>query len=187
MFGIRIDEDTSLQLLEEQHADELFALIDKNRAYLREWLPWLDQNTTVDHTRGFIRSGLQQFAARNGFHCGIYSSGALVGVIGLHYIDWANRKSSVGYWIAEAFQGRGLVTRGSAALLDYLFNELGLNSVEIACATGNTKSCAIPERLGFMKEGILRQREWLYDHFVDHFVYNILASEWHERTSRGAR
>jgi ribosomal-protein-serine acetyltransferase len=57
--------------------------------------------------------------------------------------------------------------------------------VEIGCAPGNRKSCAIPERLGFTREGVLRQREWLYDHFVDHVVYGILAEEW--RARRGPR
>lgn len=184
MFEIRIDDDTSLSLLEDQHAEELFALIDQNRAHLRKWLPWLDQNTKVEHTRSFIRSVLQQFAARNGFSCGIRFHGALVGVIGLHYIDWVNRKSSIGYWIAEPFQGRGLVSKACSALLDYLFDELKLNCVEIACAVENTRSRAIPERLGFTKEGILRQREWLYDHFVDHSVYSMLASQWRGRASR---
>src|SRR3712207_8983550 len=55
------------------------------------------------------------------------------------------------------------------------FLELGLNRVSIACATENKKSCAIPERLGFRREGVQRQAEWLYDHFVDH----VIRSEEH--------
>jgi ribosomal-protein-serine acetyltransferase len=63
-------------------------------------------------------------------------------------------------------------------LVDYAFNELGLNRLEIRCATENTKSRAIPQRLGFKQEGTIRQAEWLYDHYVDLVVYGILASEW---------
>jgi ribosomal-protein-serine acetyltransferase len=68
-----------------------------------------------------------------------------------------------------------------------VFKELGLNCVELACAVGNARSCAIPERLGFTREGVLRQREWLYDHFVDHVSYSMLAAEWSRRraASRG--
>src|SRR3712207_9583243 len=58
------------------------------------------------------------------------------------------------------------------------FLELGLNRVGIACAVENEKSCAIPERLGFRNEGVQRQAEWLYDRFVDHVGYAVLASEW---------
>ena len=101
---------------------------------------------------------------------------------GLHRIDWANRRTGVGYWIAETHQGQGIVTRACAALVDSAFGELGLNHVEIACASGNSRSCAIPERLGFVREAVVRQREWLYDHFVDRVVYGMLASEWAVRT-----
>lgn len=180
-FPLAAGDDVELDLLAESQAEELFALVDGNRAYLRQWLPWLDQNTEVEHTRGFIRATREQHAQRNGFACGIRLRGTLAGVVGVHGIDWPNRKTSVGYWIAQDHQGRGIVTRACRALLPCLFDELGLNRVEIGCAKGNTKSAAIPERLGFVREGLLRQPEWLYDHFVDHVVYGLLASEWRQR------
>jgi ribosomal-protein-serine acetyltransferase len=184
MFSLTVDTDTRLELLEEQQADELFAAVERNRAHLRQWLPWLDQNTSPEHTRIFIQTNLQQFAARNGFACAIRHRGAIAGVIGLHAIDWPNRKTSLGYWLDEAQQGKGLVTRACSTLLDHVFGELGLNNLEIGCAVGNERSCAIPERLGFKREAVLRQREWLYDHFVDHVVYSMLASEWREKRSQ---
>ena len=181
MFEKRIDDEAALALLEEQHAPALLALIDANRAYLRRWLPWLDRNTTVDHTAAFIRASLAQFAARDGLACAILLRGAIAGVVGMHRIDWPNRRTSLGYWVAADRQGHGLVTRAAAALVDYAFGELALNHVEIACAPGNRQSRAVPERLGFTLEGTLRQREWLYDHFVDHAVYGITAAEWAEQ------
>jgi ribosomal-protein-serine acetyltransferase len=73
------------------------------------------------------------------------------------------------------------MTKACRFLVDYAFAELKLNRVEIRCATGNHKSRAIPERLGFKLEGTVRQAEWLYDHFVDHALYGMLASEWSQR------
>jgi len=64
------------------------------------------------------------------------------------------------------------------SLVEYAFDEWHLNRVEIRCAVGNTKSRAIPERLGFKSEGILREAEWLYDHYVDHIIYGMLARDW---------
>jgi len=181
VFERRIDEEVSLALLEEQHAGELFGLVDANRAYLRQWLPWLDSNTRPEHTVAFVQATLRQFAARDGVACGVRFRGALAGVAGLHRIDWPNRRTSIGYWIAESYEGHGIVTRAARGLLGYAFDELGLNHVEIDCAVGNIRSCAIAERLGFVREGVLRQREWLYDRFVDHVVYGMLASEWSTR------
>lgn len=184
MFGVSVDADTRLELLEEHHAEELFALVERNRPHLRRWLPWLDHNTRVEHTRVFIRACLQHFAARNGFTCGLRHRGVIAGVLGLHQIDWINRRTSLGYWLDEAQQGRGLVTRACAAVCDHVFGELELNLLEIGCAVGNQRSCAIPERLGFTREAVLRQREWLYDHYVDHVIYSMLAADWRSRPGR---
>ncbi len=75
-------------------------------------------------------------------------------------------------------EGKGIVTQACQAIIDYIFDDLKLNRVEIRCATQNVRSRAIPERLGFKTEGILRQSEWLYNHFVNHIVYGLLVSEW---------
>jgi ribosomal-protein-serine acetyltransferase len=56
-----------------------------------------------------------------------------------------------------------------------------LNKVEIHCAVDNKRSRAIPERLGFTQEGIIRANQWLYDHYVDDVIYGMLASEWSEQ------
>ena len=60
--------------------------------------------------------------------------------------------------------------------------EYDVQKVEIWVAEGNGKSRAIAERLGFVQEGIIRNAEWLYDHYVNHVVYGVLRSEWLMRT-----
>jgi ribosomal-protein-serine acetyltransferase len=187
MFSIPIDAFAALELLQEEHAPDVFALVERNRTHLRQWLPWLDQNTSVEHTASFIRGALRRFADHNGMTCGIRSGATLVGVIGLHLIDWPNRKTSIGYWVGQEHQGKGLVTSACAVLLDHCFGDLALNRVEIQCAVANRRSCAIPERLGFTREGVLRQGEWLYDHFVDLASYALVASEWRGSAAFRAR
>ncbi len=178
MFSHKLTEDTELRLLEERHAEELADLIDRNREHLRRWLPWVDTSRTVEDLKNFIRGALEQFAHNMGFTAGIWHEGRLAGVISYNSIDWENRSVEVGYWLGEEYQGKGLVTAACRALVEHAFGELGLNRVVISCATENEKSCAIPERLGFRREGIERQAEWLYDRFVDHVTYSALASEW---------
>jgi ribosomal-protein-serine acetyltransferase len=178
MFSYKINDTSELRILEIHHAEELFQLTVMNRLHLREWLPWLDNIKSVEDTKAFIQSSLQQFANHNGWNCGIWYHGRLAGVIGLHYMDWANRKASIGYWLGEAFEGKGLVTRATKALVHHLLTEMKLNRVEIRCAVGNDKSCAIPKRLGFKKEGVTQQAEWLYTHYVDHVIYGMVADDW---------
>jgi ribosomal-protein-serine acetyltransferase len=170
MFRHVIDSDTQLRLLEKRHAEELFALTDSCRPYLRKWLPFVDDTKTMDDTRKFIESGLRQLAENNGFHVGIWHRGKIAGCLGYHAINWPNRKTSIGYWLGEEYQGRGIMTAACKALVDHALKELKLNRVEIGCAVENRASRAIPKRLGFKEEGTLRDSEWLYDHFVDHVV-----------------
>lgn len=178
MFYYRVREDIHLKLLELRDAQDMFTLTDDNRTYLREWLPWVDGTATLNDTTAFIQSTLHQFASNRGFQAGILYNQQLVGALGLHDINWGNRSSSVGYWLAESFQGNGIMTEACKAVVNLAFREYGLNRVEIRAAVANHKSRAIPERLGFHQEGICRQAEWLYDHYVDHVIYAILANEW---------
>lgn len=167
-------------VLTEDYAEQLFALTDTNRTYLKQWLPWVDETQRIEDSRLFIENALYQYKERVGMTCGIFYRDTLAGIIGFHTIDWANRKVEIGYWLGEAFQGKGLMTKACRAIINYAFLDLGLNKVEIRCATGNSHSNAVPKRLGFTQEGIVRQGEWLYDHFVDLILYGMLASEWEQ-------
>ncbi|HEX4592788.1 MAG TPA: GNAT family protein [Bryobacteraceae bacterium] len=178
MFRKTIRDGVYLKLLEERHAPEVFAVVDRERAYLREWLPWVDMTTEDDHTLNFIRTSLEQFASNDGFSAGIWSGDEFIGGIGTHKIDWLYRKVEVGYWIAQKFQGRGIVTDACRAVIDYAMDDLKLNRVEIHCAAGNGKSCAIPKRLGFQWEGLLREAQLLNGEYQDIHVYAVLAREW---------
>ena len=178
MFSHWINERLQLRSLQLTDANELFALTDANRSYLRQWLPWLDKTQTSADTRTFIRNTLEQFADTGGIVAAICYDEQIVGVIGYNQIDWANRVGCIGYWLAESYQGQGLMTMSCKCMVDYSFVTLGLNRVVIMGATENDRSRAIPERLGFIQEGTAREAEWLYDHFVDHAVYAMLRRHW---------
>lgn len=167
MFRAQIREDLYLQLLEERHAAQVFSLADRDRAYLRQWLPWVDATETVDDTLSFVRSSLEQFASNKGFVAGIWSERQFCGVIGTHKLDLLNRNGEIGYWLGQSFQGKGIMTAACRAVVAHLLTELDLNRVTIQCARENTKSCAVAERLGFMEEGMAREAQFLHGQFHD--------------------
>ena len=182
-FHCIIDQDTELCLLEEDDAEALFALTDQNRDYLRQWLIWVDNIESIPDAQKYIRASVKQLSEGNGLQAGIWYRGNLSGIIGYQAVDWVNRSTTLGYWVGSPFQGKGLVTKACRALVDWAFREWCLNRVEIRCATENHRSRGIPERLGFTQEGILREAEWLYDHFADLVVYGMLAEEWQKINS----
>ncbi len=177
-FRLKIDVESELELINQSHADELFDLVDDNREYLKEWLPWLDNNRYFQNTIDFIKISQIQYERNETVQFALMYKGKVAGVVGYHRIDWLNRSTSIGYWLGEQYQGKGLITKSCSKVLDYSFDRMGLNRIEIRCATENLKSRAIPKRLGFKEEGLIREAEWLYDHFVDHVVYGMLESEW---------
>jgi ribosomal-protein-serine acetyltransferase len=177
VFALRVDDELEIVIAEERHAAEVHALVNRNRDYLREWMPWLDTSTSPAQTAEFFRGALQDFAAGKGFNGLLRFRGETVGSMGLR-VNPESHSAELGYWVSEDRQGHGIVTRAAAALITAAFDELGLHRVEIRCATANGKSRAIPERLGLHHEGTKRDAEWLYDHYVDHEIYSVLANEW---------
>jgi ribosomal-protein-serine acetyltransferase len=178
MFRETVRDGVFVRLLEERHAPEVFAVVDRERTYLREWLPWVDLTTEVEYTRNFIKTSLEQFACNDGFAGGIWAGEEFIGGIGTHKIDWLNRKVEIGYWIAQRFQGRGIVTDACRTVIDYAFQEWKLNRAEIHCAPGNEKSCAIPKRLGFQFEATLREAQLVNGKYLDTNAYAMLARDW---------
>jgi ribosomal-protein-serine acetyltransferase len=178
MFQKTLRDGVCVKLLEERHAPEVFTVVERERTYLRHWLPWVDLTTEVEFTLNFIRTSLERFASNDGFSAGIWSGTEFIGGIGTHKMDWLNRRVEIGYWIAQGFQGRGIVTDACRAVIDHAFLELKLNRVEIHCAAGNEKSCAIPQRLGFQWEGLLREAQLLNGEYQDIHVYGMLARDW---------
>src|ERR1019366_6277030 len=110
MFFHRLNDRHSLRQLAPGDVAHLFAVVDANRAHLRRWLPWLDRTRSIDDTRQFVADVVQQAANNHNIHAAILLDGHIVGVASYHRIHWQNRSTSIGYWVAEAYQGHGLVT-----------------------------------------------------------------------------
>ena len=164
----------------EGDAQELFSLVDENRAYLRRWLPWLDDVKSVDDELSLIRSLSEKKHDDFTFYI-IRQFGNLVGVISLNWVDWSNRSFGLGYWISQSSAGQGIITKSCSRLMHHCFDDLQLHRSVIEAAVENYPSRAVAERLGMRIEGISKDREWLYDHFTDSSLYAITAPEWKSR------
>ena len=168
-----------LRQLAVSDAAELHALIEANRQHLRPWMPWADQDAAS--TTAFLQAARDQASAGDGVQFAVVEHGRIVGTAGFHRVDWRNAATSVGYWLAAEAQGRGLITRGVAAMLDHAFGPWELHRAEIRAAPRNARSRAVPVRLGFTEEGIARDAERHADRFGDLVVYSMLAPDWRQR------
>ena len=174
----KIDSNTELHLLSPECAEQFFNLVYENRQRLARWMFWVTEDYSLADAKQHISAAQERHAANNGFEAGIWFDGQLAGCIRYNYIDWTHKNTELGYWLGAGFEARGLATNACRALIEHAFRELGLHRIAIRCMSENLKSRRIPERLGFVKEGVLRQVRRRGDHFDDHIVYGLLATEW---------
>jgi ribosomal-protein-serine acetyltransferase len=174
--ALETGEGSRLRLFDERDAPELHALIELNRERLSEWLPWAAAQSPED-TSAFIAGTRKQVASNDGFQTAIVRGGRIAGVVGYVWVDWDNRATGIGYWLGEEFEGEGTMTAAVRALAEHALAAWELNRVEIRVASGNRRSRAIPERLGFREEGTLRKAQRIGDRHVDLAVYSMLSDE----------
>ncbi|MFD1066718.1 GNAT family N-acetyltransferase [Oceanobacillus locisalsi] len=178
MFYYQLDDRLTLRQLQMEDANALFMAVENSREQLWEWLPWIEATRSLSDCLAFIDLCLQGAKRRQSLNVGIFEERKLIGCINFNFIDWQNSSASIGYWLDPSYQKKGIMTSAVQVMIDYAFYTLRLNRVEIRASMHNKKSRAIPERLNFRHEGIIRQGEWLYDHYEDLAVYGLLAREW---------
>lgn len=174
---LTIDTELTLKIRSASDAEKTFFLINTNRGYLRQWLPWVDGVKTLQDCTDYIDFNQKEFEEKKGANYGIFYNGELVGLIGYHFFNRLSNITALGYWLASNYQRKGIMTRSAAFLTQYAFDKLNMHRVEIHAAVDNKSSRAIPEKLGFKEEGIARDGEFLYDHYVDTVTYAKLSTD----------
>ena len=170
-----LDDHVVIRTFTTGDAAAVFALVDTNREHLRPWMPWEPMTRSPEDSRAYIES------SRTSEHDldanGIWIDGALAGAIGMR-MDPMNDVGEIGYWIGKGSEGRGLITRSARRFVEYGFTERGLHRIEIKAAPQNIRSRAVPERLGFRQEAVLREAGRTAGGYLDLVVYAMLADEW---------
>jgi ribosomal-protein-serine acetyltransferase len=182
MEYLMVNDHIHLQQLRMAHAGIIFEAIDRDRNYLRRWLPFVDQTRKPEDTKDFIKQ-LQQ-NLRNDYVYTIWYKGDFAGLAGYKDSDPVNQKTEIGYWLAENMQGKGIMIQTVKKLVDFAFRNLNRNRVQVKVAVGNHKSSAIPKKMGFIFEGIEREGEFHTDRFYDLELYSMLKKEWSASLSR---
>jgi ribosomal-protein-serine acetyltransferase len=169
----------------ESDAEELTDAIAANREHLARWLPWAGSHGFEDSV-AYLARKRAQVEANDGFEAAILLDGRIVGGAGFHGVDWINRSTSIGYWLAAEAQGRGLMSGAVRALVDHAFGVWDLHRVVIEAVVDNARSRAIPERLGFREEALLREAKLIGGRYEDAVLYAMLAPDWPSSPAREA-
>lgn len=178
MVTFQIGRDITLRPFKEEDAEQIITVVKKNLGHLHTFLHWAVESYSLKSAEEFIAQATADADARKGLGFGIFEAGVLIGSIGFVNFNWISKRTEIGYWIAVDSQGKGVITQSCKLLINFAFDDLKLHRVEIHCAVENVRSRAIPEKLGFVQEGILRQSEWRHTRFYDMVIYGMLKEDW---------
>ncbi|WP_291378976.1 GNAT family N-acetyltransferase [Demequina sp.] len=138
-----------------QHADaeQLATVIPRNGSHLRRYMEWMKfEPQTVAQRREWIAGVSDAYADGTSYTMGIFTpDGALIGGTGFH-VRTDPERLALGYWIDATHEGHGLVTEACAALTWVALGSVGADVADISHAPSNTRSAAIPARLGYLRK-----------------------------------
>ncbi|HET7627193.1 MAG TPA: GNAT family protein [Bacillales bacterium] len=178
MMEMNVNDNIKIQTIDSREAKALYQRIEKNKKRLQRWIEWTNHVESEEDLVRLIRKWTHPDTIEQGYHLGIYVDGKIIGMIGFTDINFFAGSAQLSYWLDKEHEGKGIMSRSCERMIAFLFGQLPLNRVEIRVATGNVKSCAIPERLGFRLEGRLRQVERVCGQLLDNDVYGLLKQEY---------
>lgn len=175
-----VGERVVLRLLAEEDFEPLYMVIDGNREFLSEHLPWPSECNSCEDVALRVDSWDMQAQMGNGACWGIFEkvgeSLHVAGCIIVGWVQWANRSASVSYWIGKEFTGRGLATEALCLVSEKMFS-IGVNRLELSASVTNPRSAAVARRAGFSEEGKCREFERINGKFVDHVRFSRLSHD----------
>ncbi len=158
---IEIDSNLSLKALVESDAIRMFNIIDTQRDYLGEWLPFVQFTNKIEDSKGFVEMAMNNRKIKKDYVYKICLEDRMIGLIGTKEIDLINKNTELGYWLSQDFQNQGIMTKSVQALIQELYEELKLERIQICCAVGNEKSINIPKTIGVQIRR--NQAQWRMD------------------------
>jgi [ribosomal protein S5]-alanine N-acetyltransferase len=180
--AIPFGDTARLQLrpLVMNEARELLALVTSSRAELGRFMSWPREMYEMEHARHFVRMGREAWLAGRTVRLGVFEreTGALAGSVELDAIDLRRSQGELGYWIRADRCRKGYATEAARPMLRYAFETLRLHKVRADVAVGNHGSARVLDKLGFSREGVLREDRAIGGDYVDHWRFGLLEREF---------
>ena len=173
VLRIELDEEIQLCSVQESFATVYVDLAKENYDYLAKWLVWPPRVKTESDFGDFIVRCKSDHERGDAITFGIIYNGKLIGNIAYKYINNELKKVEIGYWIAQDYQGKGIISRACARLVEYAFTNLDMDKVEMCVASENKPSRAVCERLGMTMEGVISSAERVQGRMLDHAIYGL--------------
>ena len=148
---------------------------------LNKWLPWAHRGYGRRDALIFIRDSVNAWHEGRAFDFAIRyrdDSRTHLGNISVWFTSRQSLVGEMGYWIRTDHSRSGVATEAGARVLQVAFEELGMHRVSMRIAVGNTGSEKVAQKLGFTREGLLREELLVAGQWLDHSVWGLLEPEY---------
>lgn len=161
-----------LRIPSDEDAPRVAEAVQASLGTLMAWMPWANEDYSAESALEWMSEA--RAAGRHSFLI-CDAQGTVMGVCGLQQADVSNRCIQLGYWLGQAYTGRGYATRAARLAVNYALGELELHRVEILVSAHNQPSQRVAERLGGRLEATLKERLHVGGDWQDALLYAITA------------
>ena len=178
-----------LQRFTRRDASTLDDAIRASLPDLNQWLPWARMDYTSGDTTAFIRESVQAWKEDRAWDYSVRKRddpSRHIGNISVWTTSKLGKIAEIGYWVRSDEVSRGVCTEAVDRLLEETFDALGYHKVVLRIALGNDASDRVAEKLGFTREGVLREELLIRGNWVDHSLWSLLDREYRALRKSGA-
>lgn len=171
--------DIALERLTLAHAEDVYAMVSESITELLPWMDWVYSGYGIEDTIEWLANADDAWEKKEEYHFLIkdISRHHPVGVCGLGYTGKKKKVAILGYWIRSSEAGKGIATAAAGLAVKFAFKDMGCSRVEIMADVSNEASIRVIEKIGGVKEGILRKRLMTHGEERDAVLYSILRGE----------
>ncbi len=141
---------------------------------------YMNPFTAVEESENIIKRARDLFEQENGIQWGIVlkDGKTLIGTCG--YETWIkeNFRGELGYDLRRSYWGKGIMSEALRAVIQFGFEKMELNRIEVTTRSDNMRSINMLCRLGFQKEGVIREAVYWKGKFYDQVLFSLLKKEW---------
>jgi ribosomal-protein-serine acetyltransferase len=170
-----------LRPFRRRDADEMTEAVQASHSELNQWLPWARIGYSKGDAVTYIRDSIKSWREERAYDFAIRpldDPDRHVGNISVWFISRSFKTGEIGYWVRTDETAQGIATEVSARALQIAFDELHMHRVILRIAVGNRASERVAEKLGFFREGILREEIKVRGTWLDHSVWGLLEHEY---------
>jgi ribosomal-protein-serine acetyltransferase len=165
----------TVRLYRPEDVETMHAAALESVAEVYPWMGWCHARYTLDEARQWVTLQSELARQRKAFEFAIVGDGGrFLGGCGINQINPMNRFANLGYWVRTSAMGRGVAPAAVREVAAYAFRETDLIRLEIVVAVGNTRSQRVAEKVGAVREGVLRSRVLLPTGPTDAVMYSLV-------------